>query len=248
MMKLLRNILVVMLLLIVGVVLARNYIVKAGVEKGVEAATGLPLRLKSVDIGIRTTHIDIQGLQLMNPEGFVDPIMADIPEIYVDYNLEPLLQNKVYLNEVRFHFKEFVIVEDKDGRQNLDSLKALQKEEEPKKPEVEKEEDAEKAEEELDLRIDRMKLRIDRVVYKDYSKGGDPDIQVFEVNIDEEFANITDINELVSLIVFKAIAKTTLKSVVNVAVDSITDIPGDVLKDSILGETKDKIKDVLFPF
>ena len=62
---------IVFLVMIIGIlVVGRNVIAKYAVEKGVEAATGLPLKVKSLNIGLGTTSLGINDLNLYSPTGF----------------------------------------------------------------------------------------------------------------------------------------------------------------------------------
>ena len=110
---------VVLAVLIVG----KNVFVKIAVEKGVQVATGLPLKIEKFDIGILSTHIGIKNLSLFNPSGFPQEIMVHAPEIFVDYNLGAIIQGRIHLEEIRLDIDQFVIVKNKEGQINLDTLK-----------------------------------------------------------------------------------------------------------------------------
>ena len=66
-----------------------------------------------------------------------------------------------------------------------------------------------------DIQIDLLALKIDRVIYKDYSKGGSPKVKEFNVNIDERYVDITDPQSLGRLIIVKALKNTTIASLAN---------------------------------
>jgi hypothetical protein len=183
---------------------AKNFIVKIVVEKLVETTTGLPLTIKHLDINIPATTVGINDLVLMNPRGYEDRIMIDIPEIYVDYDLRAIIKGKIHLKEARIYLKEFVVVKNRKGDLNLDAFKSVKKTrtEEPKK--TKKKRKAPK------LQIDSLELRVDKVVYKDYSGGGVPKVKEFNVNINQKFHNIDNSDKFVNLIIAKALAKTTI--------------------------------------
>jgi hypothetical protein len=183
---------------------AKNFIVKIVVEKLVETTTGLPLTIKHLDINIPATTVGINDLVLMNPRGYEDRIMIDIPEIYVDYDLRAIIKGKIHLKEARIYLKEFVVVKNRKGDLNLDAFKSVKKTrtEEPKK--TKKKKKAPK------LQIDSLELRVDKVVYKDYSGGGVPKVKEFNVNINQKFHNIDNSDKFVNLIIAKALAKTTI--------------------------------------
>jgi len=126
--------LLILIILVAGVVLAKDFLIKVGVETAVKQVTGLPLKIDSLKVGITTTKIDIRGLRVFNPPGFVAEPMIDIPEIYVDYSLKDMLTGKVHLSDVRLEVHEFVAVVSKEGALNINYLKTLQEKMPAQKP------------------------------------------------------------------------------------------------------------------
>ena len=241
---------IVILVLVLIVALGKDIIAKTAITTGVKAITGLKLSIKSMKVGIITTMVGINEMKLYNPQGFTDPLMVDIPEIYVDYDLGAFLKKEIHLKEVRLDLKEFMVVKDKDGKLNLDSLKAVQtaKEEEPEKQE---EKAPAKKQEKPKIRIDLLKLKIGKVIYKDYSKSPEkPSVREFNVNIDAQYENITDPEALARIIVVKALANTTISSLTNFDLGPITDSLKGGLKNAgdlvtnVTGKTLDVGKDV----
>ena len=186
----------------------KDVIVKTSVEKGVGLVTGLRLNIRSMNVSILRTLVGIKNLRLFNPEGFKDEIMLDMPEIYVDYNLPEIIKGKIHLEEMRLDLREFVVVKNEEGKLNLDSLKVVQAQKEGKKP-------AEKEAKMPEIQIDSFELKIGKVVYKDYSRGGAPSVKEFSLNLDEKYENITDPYALVSLIVVKSLMNTTIARLAN---------------------------------
>jgi len=189
------------------VAIAKDIVIKTMVEKGVEIVTGLKLDIGTLKVGVLKPVVDIKDLKLFNAAGFKDRTMIDMPEIYVDYDLAAIFKNRIHLNEVRIDLKEFDVIKNEQGVLNLDSLKVVQAEKEGKKP-------AEKAAgKAAEIQIDNLKLRIGKVIYKDYSKGGVPDVKEFDLNLNESYSNINNPYAVVSLIVVKALMNTTIAGV-----------------------------------
>ena len=224
--KILTSILILILIMFVGVSLIKDTAAKIAVEKGVEMVTGLKLRVGTFNIGIIRTLIGIKSLKLYNPYGFEDKIMLDMPEIYVDYDLGAIFKNKIHLNVVRINLKEFIVEKNKDGELNLDALKPVQdggKKTEPKS----KEKGAMP-----EIQIDNLELKIGKVIYKDYSKGGKPSVQEFDINLNEKYQNINDPAKLVSLIVVKALMNTSIAKLTNFDLGSLSDSLGGTLTEA----------------
>jgi len=245
--------LVILLIAFIGLFLAKNLIAKKAVTAGVKASTGLALNMGSMDVGILSTLIGINELTLLNPSGFPDRVMVDMPEIYIDYNLSAFLKKKVRLEEVRLNLEKFFVIKNRKGELNIDSLKGIGGEEKTDIPP--------KQTKAPPVQIDILKLKIGQVVYKDYSKGEKPKVRTFDVNIDERFENITDPQSFARLIVMKALMRTNianladfdlgkLKKELPESMKNITEaVPSEAItvgKDTVK-ETTDALKNII-PF
>jgi len=201
-MKKIIKIVAVVLVLVIVMSFAKNIMARTIVSAGVKAITGLKLGIKSMNVGVLRTLIGGKGLKLFNPPGFKDSLMADVPEIYVDYDLGAFFKKKVHLNELRLNLKELIVVKNKEGKINLNSLKVVKKKKETVKGDAGK----------PHFQIDALELKIGRVIYKDYSTGGAPKIREFNVDIEERYEDIADPRALGKLIVFRALVNTTISS------------------------------------
>ncbi|HNX90969.1 MAG TPA: hypothetical protein PKY78_01385 [Candidatus Omnitrophota bacterium] len=239
------------LMLCVAVVLAvclvlsvsKNVIAKVAIEKGVETVTGLKLEMQSLNIGILNTLVGIKNLKLYNPDGYKEKVMVDLPEAYVNYDLPAIFKNMVHLREVRLDLKTFVVEKNSKGELNLDALKPVQSGKKGKagaKQEPAQEAKQGKAPE---IKIDLLTLKIGKVVYLDYSKGGTPQMQEFNLNINEQYRDITDPNALVGAIVVKALMNTTIGQLANFDVKGLQGQFGNTLAGAqkLTGEAQTKL-------
>lgn len=221
-----KTIFVIIAIIITAMILslAKDAIIKTGVEKGVEVITGLKLRFGSFKVGIINTLVDIRGMTLFNPSGYEDRIMADMPEIYVKYDLPAIIQGKVHLPEVRLNLREFVVVKNENGELNLNSLKVVQAQKGARRP------GGGEAVKVPEIQIDSLELKIGRVVYKDYAKGGASSVQEFNINLDEKYSNIRDPYSLVSLIVVRSLTNTTVANLTGFNLQGLQGTVYDTLK------------------
>ena len=226
---------IIVLIVILGVLfVGRNIIAKFSIEKGVEAATGLPLNIKKLDLGLVTTHIGINGLSLFNPKEFGDEVMFHASEIFVDYNLGAILKGKIHLEDIRLDFDQLVIIKNEQGQTNLEALKPKTKKDQPSQ-EAEKKDDA-GSKKSPQIQIDHLSVKIGKIIYKDYSQGGDPVIKEYQVNISEELNDVMDPNSLLNFIAAKAMAKTALSSLGDFNVGGDMSVPQgaiDTLKSQV---------------
>ena len=214
-MKKLVTVAVAVIALLVAVSVVKDVAIKVAVEKGAEMVTGLRLSMVGFNAGILRSIVSIRSLKLYNPKGFTDPVMVDMPEIYVAYDLPAIFGGMVHLKEARINLAEFIVVKNKDGRLNLDSLKAVTAQKQGKPAQ-------DKSGKPMKMKIDILKLKIGKAVYKDYSGGGAPSVKEFNVNIDDTYTDIENPNTLVSLIVVKALTGTAIASMANFDVGSLS--------------------------
>ncbi|MDP8233243.1 MAG: hypothetical protein P9M06_00345 [Candidatus Saelkia tenebricola] len=228
--KIIKILTLITLILIVCLFLFKNLVVNFAVSKGVKAFTGLKLSIKDMNVGIKETIIGIEEMKLYNPPNFKDRLMVEMPEIYINYDLPAILKGTIYFKEIRINLKEFVVIKNEDGELNLNSLKVIKESQKKEKLAVKKE-----TPDKNNVQIDMLKLKIERVIYKDYSKGGEPEIEEYKVNIDEEYENITDFKSLARLIVVKALIKTNIAKLIDFDLRAIEDLTTGVLNKTIGG-------------
>ena len=211
-MKIFGKLVLLVVIIIVALVLARNVVVKAAVEQGVKAVTGMPLSIGKLDINVSKTLVDIENLAVKNPAGFHDTTLVDIPKILVDFELASFLGGKAHIEAIEFDMNQFTVVKNEKGELNLDRLRALQGTQKPSTP-IKKPEPQAPAKA-MPIQIDMMRLKIGKVVYIDYS-GGQPSTKEFRINLDQSYQNITDLNSVVRLIVLKAMMSSGISNLVN---------------------------------
>lgn len=202
-----------MVLAVVAVVLfavsvVKDLVVKISVESGVQLVTGLKLRINNFGVGVIRQVVNIGGLKLYNPKGFKDKVMLDMPEIYVDYDLPAIFKGVVHLKEVRLDMKELVVVKNEKGELNLNSLNVVKGEKGGGEP-------SGKQGKAPAIKIDKLRLRVGKAIYKDYSKGGVPDIKEFNINIDETYTDIDNPYALVGLIIVRTLTNTSISGLAN---------------------------------
>ena len=191
--------------------ICKNGIAKGAIESVTQAMTGCRLSIGKLDIGLLNTKIAANNLKLYNPSGFVDRTMMDLPELYVDCDSSTIFSGKPHINELRVHLRELLVVKNAKGELNLMALKPKQGSTGEKKtggaPPI---------------TIGLLRLKVEKVVYKDYSRGAShPFVQEFNVNLDESYQNVSNINAIVPLIVSKALVNTTIASLANFRVDDL---------------------------
>jgi len=207
---------------LVVLAVAKNVVAKVAIESGVSVVMGTPLSMKHFSFSILNSDVHIKDLRLQNPKGFEEKNMITMPEIYVDYVLGSILKGAPHVQEMRINLDKVYVVKNARGELNLDALKPMQ---------VDSKEKAEK-EEPLELQIDYVNLKVGGAVYQDYSKGGEPSVKEFNLNIDETIENVGSVNTLVRIIMLKVLYGTTLGKLVDIDLKGLQGNVSDALASS----------------
>ncbi|MFA5088442.1 MAG: hypothetical protein WC552_05345 [Candidatus Omnitrophota bacterium] len=176
--KIIGSVLVVCVCAIIFIVVARNIIVKTAVTKGIKSLAGVKVEVQKIDIGLLSPTVEVVSLKVYNPDGFADRLMADIPLVYVDYDLKGFFKNRVHLKKIRIEIKELTVVLNDQGKLNFNSLAMLiPKSGGAKSPEVS---------------IDELYLKVGKVGYKSYLSSVGAKQMEFDPNIEETFKDVTN--------------------------------------------------------
>jgi len=207
----------------------KNVLIKTAVEQGTKRVTGLELTIRDMDVGLLASKVDITDMQLLNPVGFPDTVMIDIPKFLVDVELASFFKKRAHVQTLTLDLKELMVVRNKDRILNLSALKSVsEKQKKVQKPDEQKE--GEKEKEAPQVVIDTLILKIGKVVYKDYSWGTKPLTKTFTLGINEVYRDITDPKKLVNLIIVRALQGTNIAQLANFDLGSLKADVGDTLK------------------
>jgi len=121
------RILFVLVLIIVGLLLVRDSIAKSVAEKQILAQTGMKATIGKFHIGLADPVVTIENLRMFNPPGFDNSRFVDIPEIHVEYDRGALFSRRLHFTLVRFNLADVSVVENAEGKTNLEFLQEKQK-------------------------------------------------------------------------------------------------------------------------
>jgi len=186
------RIVVLVVVLLFGFCLARDFLIKSLIGSVASSITGAPVRVGGLSLSVIRQSVKISNFRMYNPRGFPKGILVDIPRMSVACNLGALFTGKIHLRQLELDIKELGMVKNKEGKRNVDSLKIAEK-----KP-AEKEKRPAKH---LAMQIDVISLGMGRVVSKDYSVEGAPVVKVYDINLKKTYKNITSAQQLAALII-----------------------------------------------
>lgn len=185
----------------------KDLLVKSVVETTATSVLGAKVRMAKFSLSLVKQSITIEGLRVNNPKGFPEGAMIDAPKISVSCDMGALLKKKLVFKNIEINIKNIVIIRDKDKQLNVNALNTAAE----TKPQ-EKDKQEEKPAAQMPMRIDVLKLNVGEIIYKDFSKGEVPVVQVYDAGIkDKTYTNITSANQLVSLILSESLKKTAIE-------------------------------------
>lgn len=182
----------------------RDFVIKTAIETTSQKVIGAKVHMGSFSLGLLTRQIHIRDFKLYNPPNFPDQIFLSMPEMRVQVDIIQLLQGRMHFPHVVFDMEKLVVVKNKEGKLNTDSLKIIEEQKQASKGKPMK----------LPVfQIDTLKLDIGKVVMEDYSHGDPTVIEVYEVAIkDKTIKNIDGVPKLVTMVLVEALKPTAIRS------------------------------------
>ena len=226
--KFLLVIVVLLVVLVAGVIFARNFLAKSIIEKAVEHVAGVDIKIDRVNLDLLNTNIEVKGIELLNPRGFETRLLANVPELFIDYDLKALFFKKIHLYQVKLNLKELFVEKNELGELNIHSPK---KEKASQLHKEEKEVVASRKAPALEFNIDVLELTISKAIFKDYSQGRPPVVREFHVNIEKAiFRNVSDPKEIMGIITTRVLVNTAIAKLTSLGPETIEEDLEDVLK------------------
>ncbi len=174
----------------------KNLVIKSVVTTVASRITGAPVHMDSFSLNILSSTIHISGFKMYNPGGFPEGILVSCPKIKVIYDRVILFKPKLHLLIVEIELKEMGLTKNKEGKLNVDSLKIVKRSEfSPPIP----------------MQTDLLTLSIGKIVYKDYTIGAEPGVQVYDVNIRKCYKSIPTVQQLALLVLAEPMKAAGIK-------------------------------------
>lgn len=186
----------IIVIILVALGLVRDLLIKTSITSIASQVIGAPVQMDGFQLGVLRQSVRITGFRILNPQGFSKASLIDIEKISVALDAKALLKGKIHLKSAEFMLKEMTLETNKEGKLNVDSLKVAKQQPTSKEKAKEKAKPAKQ----MPLEIDLLKLKIGKLVMKDYSIPGAPAVKVNEINIDKTYKNIGSVQQLVALI------------------------------------------------
>ncbi len=211
-MKKFRKIFIITLVVLVALVIMKDVLISSAITAIGSNIVGAPIKIGSFSLGIFSPKIRIKNMKLYNPPGFPLEPLIDLPEISVQYDLGALLKGALHLPLVIVHVKEMAVIKNKAGKLNVDSLKVVEEQKALQNKGEKRISPSKEKTQAMSMHIDLLRLNVERVLFKDYTKGEPPKIEVYDVGLNnKEFKNINSPEQLVVLILVQGMGPTAIK-------------------------------------
>ncbi|NCC52420.1 MAG: AsmA family protein [Spartobacteria bacterium] len=250
-MKLIRNLVIIVVILLIGLVLARNALLKSGARKAIEEYTGFKLEIDSFNVGLFKPTFEIKGLKLLNPPDFPEANAFEIDHLFVKYDLASLFSDKIHLYDVIIDVPRIVVIQKEDGETNIGRLtKKSEKDRDKKKDDVEKKADKPgKEKKSKEIEIDIMRIKLGTVEFRRYEEGVEaPEVRTHELNKEETFTNVKNIQDVINQITMQLLADEGLKELNKWAEEHQEDLEKMGLKSSDVEKVGNAVKGFLKNF
>ncbi|MFA5059960.1 MAG: hypothetical protein WC676_04980 [Candidatus Omnitrophota bacterium] len=203
-----KKIIIIVVVVLLCLTVVKDFLIKTTITTVGSAVLGAPIKIGYFSLGLFTQGVAINNLKVYNPPGFPKEIMINAPQIRVKYDLWKLFQGKIRLPLIVFNLKEMIVIKNKEGKLNVDALKVV----EEQKSKTEKKKEGSKPAKEMALEIDLLKLNVERVVLKDFTKGEPFGVYSYEIALkNKEFRNIKSVEQMATLIMVQAMGPTAIQ-------------------------------------
>jgi len=175
----------------------KDQIIKSVVTAVASKITGAPVHMDGFSMNIFSSTIHITGFKMYNPDGFPEGLLVSCPKINAIYDRASLFKGEPHFLLVEVELKEMVLVKNKEGKLNVDSLKIVY---------------PLKSSPSVPMRIDLLNLSIGKIVYKDYTIGTEPGVRVFDINRHQSYKSIPMAQQLALLVLAEPMKAAAIKN------------------------------------
>jgi uncharacterized protein involved in outer membrane biogenesis len=102
-----------------GLLVSKDAIAKAAVERQIRAQTGMDVKIGKFSLDVLAPVVNIEDLQLYNTPEFGGTPFLDIRELHVEFDPEALARRKLRITLVRLNLAELTVVRGDSGHTNI---------------------------------------------------------------------------------------------------------------------------------
>lgn len=221
--------LTVVILVVSTFVVIKRLKIKEIVERQIEQSLGIDVSIEKIEFSPLLAHLSAKGITVKNPAGFVEPDLAYIEAIHLLLDpIEILVSKKPNIYVLGVNLKQLNIIKNKDGKVNLQEIVPLKNENVVLKDKI-------------PFYFDLLVLSVGQIKFVDYS-GPKAKEHLYQIGIkNATFIMLKDEQDVVRLIVSKAIENTDIGKIINLKIIPVVSQVGDTFS-SAWGTAKIGVK------
>jgi putative FmdB family regulatory protein len=120
--RLLLGLALLVVAIVVAVVLSIDAIARVGIEVVGTKVLGVQTTVRSVSLGLLSSHSAVRGVQVANPKGYTDPIFLDLGEASLTARLGELTGEKAVIRNVTISDLVLTLEQDASGKLNAQRI------------------------------------------------------------------------------------------------------------------------------
>ena len=113
------RLLILLLVLLIGLVLVKDALIKSYTESQLQRQTGMEVRIGKMEVGLFSPTVTVQNLRIFNTAEFGGSAFLDMPELHLQYDRAWASVGKVRLKLLRLDLAQLNLVRNAAGRTNL---------------------------------------------------------------------------------------------------------------------------------
>lgn len=195
----------------------KNLKIKNIIENEIEQSLGIRVKIEKVEFSPLLTHVGVSGISIYNPDGFVEEELAYINSIHFVFDpVEIMVRKKPNIYLFGLDLKYLNIIKNNEGKINIEEINPLINQDAV-------------TQDKTPFYFDILILSVGQVKYTDYS-GSIKKEHTYHIGIkDAVFINLKDEQEVVKMIVSKAIENTDIGKLINLKIIPVVSQVGDTV-------------------
>ncbi len=216
-MKTISGLLKMVFWIFVGALVFHNFTARMLLQAGLAYKLGTGVEVDSARVDFLRSRVIFQDIEIKNPEGFPQGILARIPKISMDFDIASLGAKTLRFKSVEVEASEIRILHQPDGRLNLLALKVFENKSRPQESGA------------MKVYISNLVLTLDKAVYLDLSRPGTGSREkVFDLGMRRMvYWNVRKLGDIAEIIGWETLKRMGLSSLSGGVLDRIREELGD---------------------
>ncbi|MBU0547412.1 MAG: hypothetical protein KJ710_04550 [Candidatus Omnitrophica bacterium] len=203
------------MLLFVSFVITKHLKIKEVVENQIEQSLGINVSIEKIEFSPVLAHVGVSGIIIHNPADFEEEELAYISAIHFVFDpMEIITSKKPNIYLLGLNLKRLNIIKNKQGKVNIEEINSLMNKDAA-------------IQDKTPFYFDVLVLSVGQVKFTDYS-GPNKKEHIYAIGIkNAAFVNLSDEQEVVRLVVSKAIENTDIGKLINLKIIPVVSQIGD---------------------